>query len=374
MRKPLRLATKISSTLTTEVHFQTEHFQTFWNFLFEQKKLFSTLWPWRSAYCLPLCTNYLVMLAHTALLSPAFFYATELQGCFSFLLKLPRPQSLLSSETVSRHHFSDTKYSAWRERRRTGLFGGWNIGLCVFVWHALPLHWISKRLPSFFISDLSHPSRICKLQSAIHPSEQVTQIISSERATKGLVLPVHPFPASTCSAILLSQPGLLCSWTGRSQVLPGIGGLGQPKLEMYQEKMQKTQLLLTWFSEPDCPHTGQSFKDEFIKNWLQGQCLWKPERIEFLWMTNWNECATSRDGGYLTNRKIETGKLDVKKYISIHDKGKTTRKRETGHREENVTKLILAFTSHFMQQIGCMKFGSLPSNWWCLSGMGYVLR
>lgn len=47
--------------------------------------------------------------------------------------------------------------------------------------------------------------------------------------------------------------------------------------------------------------------------------------------------------------KIETGKLDVKKYISIRDKDRTTREREAGHREENLTKLnntSIYFTFH----------------------------
>lgn len=57
------------------------------------------------------------------------FYATELQGCFSFFLKLPWPQSILPSETVSRHHFSNTKHSTWRERTKTGLSGGWKFSL-----------------------------------------------------------------------------------------------------------------------------------------------------------------------------------------------------------------------------------------------------
>lgn len=51
----------------------------------------------------------------------------------------------------------------------------------------------------------------------------------------------------------------------------------------------------------------------------------------------------------MTNMKTETGKLDVKKYVSIHDKDRTTRKREIGHREENVAKLnntAIYFTFH----------------------------
>lgn len=122
-------------------HQRSTEDRAFLNFLFEQKELFSTLWPWRSAYCLPLCIN--------------FF----------------------------------------------GLFGGWNISICIFIWHALLLLWIPKRLPSFFISGwlffpkihLSHPTRICKMPRAIHPSGQVTGIISSERATRAGA-PSSPLP------------------------------------------------------------------------------------------------------------------------------------------------------------------------------------
>lgn len=91
------------------------------NFLSEQKKqLIPAPWPWRSDYRPPLCSNLSVVLAQWPYASSqsCLFYATEHRGSFSFLLKLPRPQTLLTPKMVSRYLFSDIKYSTCTERRQ----------------------------------------------------------------------------------------------------------------------------------------------------------------------------------------------------------------------------------------------------------------
>lgn len=130
---------------------------------------------------------------------------------------------------------------------------------------------------------------------------------------RGLLLPLHSFSASTCSAILPSQQGLLCFWTGRSQI-------GRRSLDnLNQRCIRATSRKLSWFWRDFLNQTahilGRALELSLLKIDCKVSVSEKQGRTEFLWVTNWNESRTSRDGYYLTNMKIETGKLVVRKYI-----------------------------------------------------------